>query len=127
MAKKKVLKMTFLIVVGIVVLGVAVYAGMIIHWFNTTEVEMISNTHFDFVVKAGQVIDYDAFINPQDAASALNNIDKSIRLQIAEYMRENNLKLKEGHHYIRKRVVSSSEDIGTLDEHLKYFQFEPIQ
>ena len=119
--------MTLLIILGVVVLGIAVYVGMIIHWANTTEVEMLSQTHFKFVVEEGQVVDYNDFINPQGKTSALDHIDESIRLQIADYMRENNLKLKEGQHYVRKRVTSNSEDIGTLEEHLKYFEFEKIK
>ena len=120
--------MTLLIIVGAVVLGIAVYIGMLILWANTTEVEMISKTHFDFVVKEGQVVDYNAFIAPRGETSSLDHINESIRLQIADYMRENNLKLQEGHHYVRKRSGrNGNEDIGTLDEHLKYFKFEEIE
>ena len=119
--------MALLIIVGIIVLCIVIFVGIIIHWTNTTDIESINQTYFKFIVKEGQVVDYNDFINPQDETSALDHIDESIRLQIADYMRENNLKLKEGQHYVRKKVISNSEDIGILDEHLKYFKFDKIE
>lgn len=128
MCKKKVIKITVIIIVCAVAFGIATLFGILIHFANTFEFEMLSNTHFTYIVKVGQVVDYHCFINPQGDTKALEHIDKSIRLQIAEYMRSNNYKLKEGMHYIRKRNGhNGNEDIGTLEEHLKYFKFESIE
>ena len=65
---------------------------------------MVHKTHFDFVVSPGQIVDYRAFINPQESEStrALRQIPSDIRLKIAEYMKDNNLKLTEGHHYFNR-------------------------
>jgi hypothetical protein len=117
-------KTALLFIAGIFILGIFLYVGMIIYWVETTEVEMLSKTHFDFFVKEGQIVDYKDFINPHDETSALDQIDKGIRLQIANYMRENNLKLKEGNHHIRKKVVSNPEEIGNFHEHMEYLNFE---
>ena len=124
--KKGMIKITLIIVCAVVLL-ITVYFVIFLHWADTTELDIVSQTHFDFVVKEGQVVDYNAFINPQGETSALSHIDKSIRLQIADYMRKNNLKLQTGHHYIRKKVTSNSEDIGTLEEHIKYLKFTHCQ
>ena len=126
-SKKKVLKITLITTIGIIILGIAVFCGIVMRWANTTEFEMISQTHFKFIIEEGQVADGNAFINPQGEMRVLEHIDESIRLQIADYMQENNLKLKEGLHYVRKKVASNNKDIGTLNEHLKHFKFEKIE
>ena len=105
---------------------VVICSIIIYHWMSTTEVEMLSQTHIKLIIDNNQIVDYRDFINPKGSLEVLNNIDISIRLQIADYMKENNLKLKAGNHYVRKRVMSDNNDIGTLEEHLKYFNFEKI-
>ena len=120
--------MTLLIIVGVIILGIAVFIGMLIHWANTHEVKMVDKTHLDFVVKVGQTVDYNAFINLKDETSAFNQINDDVRMQIADYMQENNLRLKEGHHYFPKRsFCNGGEVIVTLDEYLNCFKFEKIE
>jgi hypothetical protein len=56
-----------------------------------------------------------------DETIQLEQIDQDIRQQISDYMKENNLKLKEGHHYFN-RVD------GTYEEYINDdFIFEKIE
>lgn len=102
------------------VITVMVLFGIVYIWASNTEVEMIGKTCVDFVVLPGQVVDYQSFIMPNGETEQLEEIDENTRRKIADYMRSNNLKLKEGHHYFNRID-------GTYDEYINQdFKFEKI-
>ena len=109
-----------LIIIALVVLAIVVFIGIIFYWANNTEIEMVGKTHVDFVVSPGQIVDYMGFLTLNEETKQLEQIDEDIRHKISDYMKKNNLKLKEGHHYFN-RVD------GTYDEYVnKDFKFEKI-
>lgn len=120
--KKNSILRIMLIVIAAIILAIALFIGIFFHWANNVELKMVHKTHFDFVVSPGQIVDYRAFINPQESEStrALRQIPSDIRLRIAEYMKDNNLKLTEGHHYFN-RVDGTYE--GYINED---FSFEEL-
>lgn len=101
-------------------MAIAVSIGIVLHWANNTEVEILGKTCTDFVVSPGQIVDYTDFLTLTEETLQLREIDEDIRHKISDYMKKNNLKLKEGHHYFN-RVD------GTYDEYINEdFKFERI-
>ena len=92
-----------------------------LHWVNNTEVKMIGKTHSDLYVAPEQPVDYNIFLNPDEDTKILNEIPLSLRKAISDYMKKNNLKLKEGHHYFKRSN-------GTYEEYINdNFKFEKIE
>ncbi|WP_173275731.1 hypothetical protein [Paenibacillus sp. NEAU-GSW1] len=61
---------------------------------NNTEV--IATKDFSTViVEENELVDYKYFLSPE---GELNNLDLDMRINIADYMKENNYKLAEGKH-----------------------------
>lgn len=106
----------------LIILGISAvaFAGYIWYWMCTTEVDM-EKYYNNLVVEQNQTVDYKDFINPSGATDTLKQIDPDIRLKIAEYMKENNLKLKEGKHHFNR--VNGTYDKYINDE----FKFEKIE
>lgn len=120
-------KMIILIGVIILVLFICVYVGMLIHWVNNTEIEMEGKTCITVQVAEEEVIDYSTFLDPRDKMYELGGIEESIRFQIADYMKANNLKLKEGTHTIlREGIVNGEPEKFTYNDYMKMFKFEKI-
>lgn len=116
-----------LIAVVILVLFICVCAGMLIHWVNNIEIEMEGKTCITVNVAEGEVIDYSTFLYPSDKMYELGGIEESIRFQIANYMKANNLKLKEGTHTIpREGIVNGEPEKFTYNDYMKMFKFEKI-
>ena len=122
-------KMVILISFIVLFLGVCVYIGFAIHWFNNTEVEMYSVTHLELSVSEEDVIDYNVFLNPQkDKTRVLEQINEINRIQIADYMKKNNFKLKKGDYYIpKKSIIDGKENAISYDEYIECFDFEKIK
>lgn len=109
-----------IIIIALVVLTIVVFIGIIFNWANNTEIEMVEKTHVDFVVSPGEIVDYMDFLTFNEKTKQLEQIDEDIRYKISDYMKKNNLKLKEGHHYFNRID-------GTYDEYInKDFKFERI-
>lgn len=110
-----------IIIVIIIILAIMVCVGIVLNWARNTEIKMIGKTYVDFVVLLGEVIDYKDFIVINDRTSQLEQIDEDIRQKISNYMKDNNLKLKEGHHYFNRID-------GTYDEYINdNFKFEKLE
>ena len=122
MSKSRIFVKVSIFIISIIVLAAIIYVGILIHWFNNAEIEMIGKTHIDFFVETDQIVDYEDFIFISDETKQLEIIDLNIREKISNYMKENNLKLKEGHHYITKALD------GTYEEYITdNFKFEKIR
>lgn len=122
-------RLKMIIFVGVIILFSigCICAGMLIHWFNTAEIETEGKTCITLHVYEGEVIDYSTFLNPEDKMYELGGIDESIRFQIAEYMKENNLKLKEGCYTIPREGVSNEEtEKFSYNDYIKMFEFEKV-
>ena len=117
MRKKRILiivLLLFIIIVGIF----SYYANVFFQWADNTEVKMVGKTHVDFFVSSGQLIDYKDFMFLSEETKQLGQISQDVRQQISDYMKENNLKLKEGHHYFNRIN-------GTYEEYISdNFKFE---
>ena len=112
---------SLIIFTATVVLAIVVFMGIIFRWANNTEIEMVGKTHIDFVVSPGEIVDYMDFLTLNEKTKQLEQIDEDIRYKISDYMKKNNLKLKEGHHYFN-RVD------GAYDEYInENFKFERIR
>ena len=125
MKKAKVVILIFLIVLF---LGICVYLGFVIHWFNNTEIQMYDKTHVELSVTEEDVIDYNTFLHPKkDKTAVLEQIDEFNRIRIAKYMQENTLKLKKGDYYIPKQSIIDGKEIAvSYDEYVACFEFEKI-
>lgn len=100
---------------------------MLIHWVNTTEIEMEGKTCITLYVDEEEIIDYSIFLDPKDKMYELGEIEESIRFQIADYMKTNNLKLKEGVYTIlRDGIVNGETEKFNYNDYLKMFEFEKI-
>ena len=116
--KKKLLKLMLFLISGTLVLGIIVYILILVHWANSTKLKMIGKNYYDFIVKYGQIVNANDFVSPSGDNSALSQIDSDIRMKIAEYMLQNELILREGHHYFNR--VN-----GTLEEYINNdFKFQ---
>lgn len=121
MCKSNMFIKSLIIFTATVVLAIVVFMGIIFRWANNTEIEMVGKTHIDFVVSPGEIVDYMDFLTLNEKTKQLEQIDEDIRYKISDYMKKNNLKLKEGHHYFN-RVD------GTYDEYInENFKFERIR
>ena len=121
MCKSNMFIKSLIIFTATVVLAIVVFMGIIFRWANNTEIEMVGKTHIDFVVLPGEIVDYMDFLTLNEKTKQLEQIDEDIRYKISDYMKKNNLKLKEGHHYFN-RVD------GTYDEYInENFKFERIR
>lgn len=121
MCKSNMFIKSLIIFTATVVLAIVVFMGIIFRWANNTEIEMVGKTHVDFVVSPGEIVDYMDFPTLNEKTKQLEQIDEDIRYKISDYMKKNNLKLKEGHHYFN-RVD------GTYDEYInENFKFERIR
>lgn len=120
MFKNNIFIKLLIIIIALVVLAIVLFIGIIFNWANNTEIEMVGKTHVDFVVSPGQIVDYMDFLTLNEKTKQLEQIDEDIRYKISDYMKQNNLKLKEGHHYFNRID-------GTYDEYInKDFKFERI-
>ena len=72
-----------------------------------------------------EVADYNTFLDPGDKMYELGGIEESVRFQIADYMKENNLKLKEGTYTIPREGTGENEKF-TYSDYMKIFEFEKI-
>ena len=119
------------ILISLIVLfsGICVYSGFVIHWFNNAELQMHDNTHVQLSVSEEDIIDCNAFFHPEkDKTAVLEQIDEFNRIQIAEYMKKNNFKLKKGDYYIPKQsIIDGKEVIISFDEYAACFEFEKIK
>ena len=121
MLKNNIFIKLLVVIIALVVLAIVVFTGIIFNWADNTEIEMVGKTHVDFVVSPGQIVDYMDFLTLNEKTEQLEQIDEDIRHKISDYMKQNNLKLKEGHHYFN-RVD------GTYDEYInENFKFERIR
>ncbi len=130
MLKKKKMKpkTVIVIIIGVLIVGICSIVGFISHWLNNAEVNMYSVTHIDYVVSNGQYVDYHVFLKPDKTNHILNEISEEIRLEIADYMKSNNLKLKAGKHYIPKKSMTDGiENEISYEEYIEGFSFEKIQ
>ncbi len=125
MKKAKVVILIFLIVLF---LGICVYLGFVIHWFNNTEIQMYDKTHVKLSVTEEDVIDYNTFLHPKkDKTAVLEQINEFNRIRIAKYMQKNTLKLKKGDYYIPKQSIIDGKEIAiSYDEYVACFEFEKI-
>lgn len=125
MKKAKVVILIFLIVLF---LGICVYLGFVIHWFNNTEIQMYDKTHVKLSVTEEDVIDYNTFLHPKkDKTAVLEQINEFNRIRIAKYMQKNTLKLKKGDYYIPKQSIIDGKEIAIpYDEYVACFEFEKI-
>ncbi len=116
------------VIVIVVAIGVCVYIGYAVYLFNNTQIEMYSKTHVKLEVEESDVIDYNIFLNPpQGKTEALKQINEDTRAEIADYMKNNDFKLKQGVYYIPKQSITNGEEQATsYDEYMELFQFEKI-
>lgn len=120
MLKNNIFIKLLIAIFAIVILAIVIFIGIIFNWANNTEIEMVGKTYVDFVVLPGQIVDYMDFLTLNEETKQLEQIDEDIRHKISDYMKKNNLKLKEGHHYFNRID-------GTYDEYInKDFKFERI-
>ena len=119
------------ILISLIVLfsGICVYSGFVIHWFNNAELQMHDKTHVKLSVSEEDIIDCNAFFQPEkDKTAVLEQIDEFNRIQIAEYMKKNNFKLKKGDYYFPKpSIIDGKEVIISFDEYAACFEFEKIK
>ena len=121
MSKSKFVKYSIVLILAILSILIVCVVGVILHWAENTEVKIVHKTYVDFIVAPGQIVDYQSFIIITDENEQLNEIDPEIRQQISDYMKENNLKLQEGHHYFNRID-------GTYAEYIQdNFKFEKIK
>lgn len=71
-------------------------------------------------VEENELVDYDIFLHPSEKFSSLNKIDLEIREKIADYMVDNNYKLKSGEH---KFMWNNSSFEELIDD----FEFEKMK
>lgn len=120
-----------IILISFIVLfsGICVYSGFAIHWFNNAEIQMYDNTHVKLSVSEEDIIDCNAFFHPEkDKTAVLEQIDEFNRIQIAEYMKKNNFKLKKGDYYIPKQSIIDGKEVAiSYDEYAACFEFEKIK
>ena len=77
--------------------------------------------YYSFIVEQGDIVDYSVFMRPFGEYHKLNAIDYETREKIAQYMRNNNLKLSEGEQYFDRLDYTYEELIN------HYFRFEKIK
>ena len=120
MPKSKIVLRVITAILIILGISAAAFAGYVWYWMGTTEL-VVAKDYADLVVEQNQTVDYKDFINPSGTTDTLKQIDPDIRLKIAEYMKENNLKLKEGKHHFNR--VNGTYDKYINDE----FKFEKME
>lgn len=105
------------------IIGLIIYSMIIIHEFNTLEVEFAKD-YVDIYVEIGDIVDCGEMRKPSEKYKALGLIRGDARLAYADYMEENNLKLSEG-----KQKVYRMEDVSVekLIETFKTEKFEQNQ
>jgi hypothetical protein len=90
-------------------------AGLVFYKLSTIEIKDLSQIYVQ------GTFDYEMMINPPEEYSALYQIDLSMREQVAEYMKTNNYKLKEGEQEFIKNDPTFDELINNG------FLFEKIE
>jgi len=121
MWKNNIFVKLLIIIIVLIIVSIVVFIGIIFNWANNTEIKMVKKTHIDFIVSPGQVVDYTDFLTLNETTKQLEQIDENIRRKISDYMKKNNLKLKEGHHYFNRVNGTYAEYIN------KDFKFEKIK
>ncbi len=120
MPKSKIVLRVITAVLIILGISAVAFAGYVWYWMGTTEL-VVAKDYADLVVEQNQTVDYKDFINPSGTTDTLKQIEPDVRLKIAEYMKENNLKLKEGKHHFNR--VNGTYDKYINDE----FKFEKME
>lgn len=90
----------------------------LIYWFS-----MPTRTTKDFAyieIEEGYIFDYNDMLDPPEEYDMLLNIEQSLRDKVAEYMRENNYRLKCGK---QKFIINRP----TYKELLDCFEFDVIK
>lgn len=94
MKKVFIILVVFLCIVGIVVIALLCQMDNII--IRQTK------DYAEIYIDEGDTVDYLVIINPPDKYSQLLQIDMETREELAQYMKENNYKIKSGkHEFIR--------------------------
>lgn len=110
-------KFIFKIVIVIIIILI-IYLSWIFYLMCTTQVR---DTKDFSQIYVEDYFDYTFMINPPKKYDALEQIDKEMRIQVSEYMKENNLKLKEG----KQEFVRNNPTFKELVE--DGFLFEKIE
>ena len=120
MPKSKIVLRVITAVLIILGISAVAFAGYVWYWMGTTEL-VVAKDYADLVVEQNQTVDYKDFINPSGTTDTLKQIEPDVRLKIAEYMKENNPKLKDGKHHFNR--VNGTYDKYINDE----FKFEKME
>lgn len=115
----KKLKNVFIVVVICVILIFIIYAIYIFYWLKTTEIK-VGKDYYSFIVEPNVCADYSVFENPGKKYEVLDYLDINTRKEIANYMKEYHLQLRNGKQEF-KRIDYTFEELVHTD-----FMFEPI-
>lgn len=106
MLKKKLMYILLIVVIGIIIYVIyCINAINNIPWRSDKDYNQIYVSH-------NENVDYKIFLDPQGQYRVLSQLDEDIRLQVSEYMKSNNLKLKEGEHSFNRTDPSFEELIN---------------
>ena len=117
-SKKRRILVVAIIVVAVVV---ACVIGAMLYELNTVQIRQTKDFASMYVDEHDR-IDADAMITPPEKYSQLLQIDLEMRTRVAEYMKQNNLKLKCG----KQEFVRINPTFEELIGEEFGFKFEPI-
>ncbi len=106
--------------VSCIFVALSLYTAYTIYYFSNIEWKSDKN-YYSFIVEADDIVDANVFRSPSEEYSKLTVIDPDTRERIAQYMEENNLKLKPGEQCFDRLDYTYNELI------YNYFVFEPME